>query len=258
MPTPLAQAGFATLWQPPLIVLTVGLQVAYILAVRSGLLRIAAGRAVLFSTGLFVFYLAFGTPIDYLSDHFLFSVHMVQHLLEILVMVPLLMAGIPASAFHGILRRPLAAQLFRGLTHPVGGLLMLASTLVVFHLPAVYDLTLRSESFHFAEHAAFLVAAFCFWWPLAGDDPDRPRLAGGMRVFYLVWATNLMMPLNVLLVFTRQPWYHPYTLAPRLWGLSALADQQAGGLIMALGILVVFAGVAVRALVRYDPAYWYA
>lgn len=261
-----AGASFSLLWQPTLMIISGGLQLLYLAVIGplgrrflSGWQAVPPGRALRFLAGLLVLYLAFGTPLDYLSDRYSFSAHMVQHLLEMLVMVPLLLSGTPDWLVAPLLRwRPSAIGL-RVLTQPAIALAFFTAALAIFHLPGPYDETLANESFHFFEHSVFFLAALALWWPLLSPLPEElPPLKGGMRILYAIWAMNLGQPLNLLLVFSSTPWYPPYVAALRPFSLSPLADQQIGGAIMAASFFLVLAAVTAASMRRYDPSYWYA
>lgn len=256
--------SFAELWQPDVMIVSAVCQALFLFVISPvgrRLFRESApvpiGKALLFLSGLWLLYLAFGTPIDWLSDNYLFSVHMVQHLLETLVMVPLLIAGCPDWLLRPLLRwRPTEAAL-RFLTHPVIALILFNVAFAIFHLPAVYSLTLTSESFHFFEHSVFFITAVGLWWPILSPLPELPRLQSGMRILYVVGAMDLSQPLNFAVVFTTNAWYGPYIDARRIFHLSPLADQQLGGVIMAVGFFLALLVVTVRSVWRYDPSYWY-
>ncbi len=258
MPAPLAHLSFATLWQPSIIAQAVIVQVLYLLVVYRFGKRVFRGyrpvepaRVVSFLAGMWVFYFAFGSPFDYVADHLLFSVHMVQHLCEILLMVPLLMYGVPPW-----LLEPLVAgergQAARRVFHPIVNIAVFNVIFFGFHLPVLYDLALRSEAFHFFEHAMFFVGGLFLWMPVFSPVEAIPRLDPGPQVLYMFFAGNLAMPLEIILVFAQRPFYPFYNHVPRLFGLSPLADQQLGFAIMAVAMFAAFFAVAVRAYVRYD------
>jgi putative membrane protein len=264
----LAHVPFTAVWQPGVLVATVSLQVCYLFLVSRWGRRLLPGagpvparQAAAFLAGALVLFFAFGSPLDYLSDTYLFSVHMVQHLLEMLVMVPLLLAGTPDWLLRPLVRwRPLAVAL-RFLTRPMVSAILFAAVVAVFHAPLLYDETLVNDSFHLFEHALFFLAALFFWWPLLSRIPEIPRLESGMRILYLVETMGLTQPVNFLLFLAHSPWYRPYVAALAAhpgFGVSALGDQQFGAVIMAGSTFLVFGIVAIASLARYDPAFWYA
>lgn len=264
VPPALQGVSFFELWQPTLLVESLLLQALYLFLVTGpwkhrfrGYQPVSSRTIILFLCGLWVLYLAFGTPIDYVSDHMLFSVHMVQHMIEIVVLVPLLVAGTPGWLIRPLLSRPLAARIWRFLTHPIAGVALFNLVFFGFHLPALYNLTLVSESFHFFEHACFFVAALFFWWPILSPLPEFPRLAPGPRMLYVFYASGLMMPVEVFLILQQHVLYHYHAAAVRMFGISPLTDQQLGFTIMFFGMAIPYAAIALSAYVKYDNRVWY-
>ncbi len=263
MPAPLAHLSFATLWQPIIMVQSAVVQILYLLIVSRIGKRffrryqpMEAGRIISFLAGMWVFYFAFGSPFDYVADHLLFSVHMVQHLVEILLLVPLILYGMPSWLISPLVegrRGAVARRIF----HPIVNVVVFNVIFFSFHLPVLYDLALRNESFHFFEHAMFFVGGVFLWMPVFSPFAEIPRLEPGPQVLYMFFAGNLAMPLDILLLFAQHPFYSYYLHVPRMFGLSPLADQQLGFAIMAGAMFIAFFAVAVRAYVRYDNAVLY-
>lgn len=258
-----AHVPFAALWQPDLMAASAVLQAAYLVVVGPGRTwfedaqPVPAGKVVAALGALWLFYGAFGSPVDYVADTYLFSVHMVEHILEVYAVVPLLLIGIPDWLVRPLFRWDPSSAFLRFLTHPVAALILFAGVFTLWHAPILYDAALTSERVHFLEHAMFFVASVGLWWPLIGPLPDESRLTEGLKLLYITWAFNLTMPINLLLILSNAAWYSPYAQAPRLFGLTALGDQQVGGIVMAVGGALVFGSIAAVALFRYDPAIWY-
>jgi putative membrane protein len=186
-----------------------------------------------FLAGVAVLAFALISPLDALGDEYLFSAHMVQHMLLTLVFPPLLLVGTPAWLLRLLLRRPRVLWIARGLTWPAVAFALFNGDFWLWHLPALYDLTLRNEAVHVLEHLTFMATATLSWFPILSPAPDKlPRLTPPLQLLYLFLSCQPMVVLGALLTFASQPLYTPYLAAPRLWGLSALVDQQLGGLIM--------------------------
>jgi putative membrane protein len=204
---------------------------------------VARGRVTAFCAALAVLAFALLSPLDTLGDQYLFAAHMVQHLLLVAVFPPLLLLGTPAWLLRPVLRatgilalaRRLNAALpvARGLAFAVLVFALFNADFWLWHLPPLYDLTLRHEGLHILEHLSFLAFATLNWLPILSPLPDElPRLPHGLRLLYLFLSCQPMVALGALLTFAGQPLYAPYIAAPRLFGLSAATDQQLGGLIM--------------------------
>ncbi|MGZ4254706.1 MAG: cytochrome c oxidase assembly protein [Solirubrobacteraceae bacterium] len=195
-------------------------------------------RTAAFLAGLVCVVVATDSGIGAYDDQLL-SVHMVQHMLVLLVAPLLLLAGRPVilalRALPERRRRSLAAVLYQlaSVTRPAVCLATFSAVLVVTHLPAFYDATLRHPAVHEAEHALYLIAGLLLWWPLLDADPVPAHRLGGLgRLVYLL-AT--MPPMAIVGAYlNRHPtlMYPPYGPPARAMGISAVVDQQQAGAIM--------------------------
>jgi putative membrane protein len=195
--------------------------------------NLAPIRSLYFGLGLLCLWVALETPIDTISDHYLDSVHMVQHVLLGVIAPPLLLLG---------LNEPMAAWLaaipgVRLLTAPVPAQLCAAAVMVGWHVPALYDATLYSEEIHIVEHLAFIAGGVLFWWPVistTGSQLRRPLSPGG-RLLYLFVGTLPQDAVALALQFSRTPFYEFYTRVPRLVpGLDPVTDQTIAGVVLQL------------------------
>jgi putative membrane protein len=188
----------------------------------------------------------------------LFSAHMVQHEVLMLISAPLLVLarpmvptlwGLPMewrrSAGHWS-KTDAVQRVWRGLTHPLAAWLIHAAVLWIWHSPALFQATLTSEWVHAAQHISFLGSALLFWWSLLYASGRTSYGAGVLYVFTTAVHTSI---LGALLTFSATPWYPAYAATARNWGLSALEDQQLGGLIMWIpaGLVYVAAGLGLFA-----------
>ena len=189
-------------------------------------------RPVCFVLGLAVMLLALNGPIHDLSDSYLFSIHMAQHLLLTMVLPPLLIAGIPGRLLEPVLRRSGARAVARLLTHPVFAGSVFSVTLLVWHTVGAYDLMMRSHEVHIATHIMFIAAAVLLWWPVTSPSSSLPALSPPAGMLYLFLVQIPMQLLGAILTFADEPLYRWYASAPRTWGLSPLDDQKLGGLLM--------------------------
>lgn len=193
--------------------------------------KIERRRVILFLIGVFVIFLALVSPLDEIGDHYLFSAHMVQHLLLILVMPPLLLIGTPGWLLKPLLQTALLARLGRFLTGPLPALLLFNFVFAAYHVPALYDWTLRNETIHIIVHLLLMVTAVITWSPII--SPLREwRLPLSFQVLYLFLQAIPPTILGALITFSLEPLYPPYVAAPRVFDLPALLDQQLAGLIM--------------------------
>jgi putative copper resistance protein D len=195
-------------------------------------------RTVGFMGGLACVVVALDSGIGAYDDQLL-TVHMVQHMLLLLVAPLLLLAGRPVILVLRCLparrRRAPAGVLYRlgSVTRPAVCLVTFSSVLVVTHLPAFYDATLRHPAAHDAEHVLYLIAGLLLWWPLLDVDPvPSHRLSGLGRLVYLLATMPAMAIVGAYL--NRHPTlvYPPYGAPAHAMGFSAVVDQERAGAIM--------------------------
>jgi putative membrane protein len=173
-------------------------------------------------------------PVHDLSERYLFSVHMLQHLLLSLVAPGLMLFGTPAWLLRWLLRpRPVRA-VARQLTRPFVALVLFNGVIVITHWPAWVDLTLRSELFHLASHTLLFGSALCMWWPVVSPLPEMPSLTYPARMVYLFLQSLVPTVPAAFLTFGSTPLYRAYVEFPRIWGWDVLTDQRVAGLLMKL------------------------
>lgn len=205
----------------------------------------------LFLAGLALLFLSLNGPLHDLSDTYLFSAHMVQHLLLTLVVVPLLIIGTPEWLLRPALASPLVARTARVLTRPAVAYALFNVTMFAWHLPPLYNLAMADHRVHIVQHLFFLVTATLVWWPLLSPLPELPRLSHAMRLLYIVL---LMIPMNVIglvITYADEVLYPAYEVAPRILSLSPLEDQLVGGLIMWIPGTFILIGVATVTFFRW-------
>ena len=220
---------------------------------------LSARRLVAFVSGVVFVWVAVGSPLGDL-DHQLLTAHMAQHLLLMTVAAPLILLGVPAIALshglpRGFIRRlpePLVQsrpvfRLGRIVTHPV--FCWLASTAVVigWHVPALFELGMKSAGWHEAEQACFLAAGLLFWWPVVQPWPRLDTWPRWRIPLYLFLATLPCDALSAFLAFCNRVVYPHYQAAHQRADFSPLRDQECAGALM--WIWVTFAYLAPAAAV---------
>jgi putative membrane protein len=208
-------------------------------------------RACSFFVGLSLVWVALGSPLS-LIDHDLLTIHMVQHLLLMTLAPPLILLGAPLKLLpqrpNRILAEPIARPLWSApvrhvghiVLHPAVGWITASATLVVWHIPAVFMLALRSEMWHGIEQASFLVSGFLFWWPVVEPSHDSSKWPESSILLYLFLATLPCDILSGFLVFCDRVVYTAYLSSPARFGLTALEDQQCAGALMWTCVTVVY------------------
>lgn len=194
--------------------------------------KVTYAKVTWFLLGALVILLALVSPLDELGDHYLFSAHMVQHLLLTLIAPPLLLMGTPGWALRPLLRHSTVARTARVLTVPFVAFALFNAVFLTWHIPGLYEATLHNEIIHIIEHLCFIVTGVLNWWPILSPLPELPRLSYPSQVLYLFLDTLPLTVLGALIVFAPTVIYPTYAAAPRMFGISVMADQQISGLIL--------------------------
>ncbi len=212
-----------------------------------------AWRRAFFLTGIAVLLLSLESPLDALGDSYLFSAHMAQHLLLILIVPPLLLLGVPEDAARQWLAHPTVAVIESILGRPWIAWTAAIATMTLWHLPFLYNLALAHDPIHILQHLSFLVTATMFWWPVLCPLSEK-RLPIGPAILYLFAAAAENSILGIVITFMQVGHYpaylhpdddlHALALIRNGWGLSPEADQRLGGLLMWIpGCSVYFLGI---------------
>ena len=199
-----------------------------------------------FTAGALTILVASEWPIHDLSEHYLFSVHMVQHTLISLVAPPMLLLGMPAWLLRKIIEPRLVHRALLQLTRPLIALVLFNGVIVVTHWPLVVNGMLEHHSLHLLGHLALFTSATLMWWPVVSPLPEMPTLSYPGRMLYLFLQSIVPTVPASFLTFGSSPLYSFYEHVPRIWGMSALTDQRIAGLIMKLvGGLILWSVIVV-------------
>ena len=222
---------------------------------RPATATLAVSRLGFFAGGIFWrFILALASPIEPLAA-LLLQVHMVQHLLLTMVAPPLVWLGAPLLPMLWGLPKPIRThwiapllrsaglrQCTRLLTHPALALALFVATNLLWHVPASYELALRSSGWHYVQHACFFAAGLIFWYPVIRPYPSHPRWSLWLLLPYLILADIQNTVLAALLTFSSKVLYPYYAQVPRIENISPLEDQAVAGVIMWVPGSVAFLG----------------
>ena len=193
-----------------------------------------------FFAGLFVMFVSLNGPLHDLSDFYLFSAHMVQHLLLTLLLPPLLIGGTPGWMLRPLIRPRSVRKVAEFVTKPAMCFVIFNLVIVVWHLPYFYNAAMADHNIHIVEHLMFMAGAVLFWWPFMSPLPELPRLAYPGQLLYCFAATLPMSVVAVYITMADHVLYPAYASAPRIWQLTPMMDQQSGGLIMWIPGSIVF------------------
>ena len=223
--------------------------VAYLLAMTvwrrrlGGPERFPWGRAAVFFAAFLVVLGSLNGPIHDLSDEFLFSAHMTQHLLLAEIFPLLFLLGIPPWLADRLLARERVRGAWYALADYRVGFVLYCAVIGLWHVPVFYDLMMRAHNVHIFMHLMLMAAATIMWWPFVGTASTARRLSPPAQMLYLLVLSTPMMLVAAFLTFATRPFYEWYALAPRLWGTTALDDQHMGGLIMWIPGTFVYWGI---------------
>jgi putative membrane protein len=202
----------------------------------------AAWRVGSFEFGMLFIWIAAASPLAALDLEML-TAHMAQHLLLMTLAPPLILLGMP-QRFLQTIGRPRRSEPMQKLAmvvpHPALCWLAAASTLVVWHIPSVFMLGLRSQMWHSVEHLCFLASGLLFWWPVVRPSASTSKWPESSILLYLFLATLPCDILSGFLVFCDRVVYPVFLSSPRSFGLSALEDQQCAGALMWTCVTVVY------------------
>ncbi len=237
-------------WEPTIVAPLVLLLGMYGMgAIRRGHLMVLRWRHLSFLTGWGTLAFALTSPIHELGEQ-LFSAHMLQHEILILISAPLVSAAHPGatclwafapkhrSDLGGWVHRMERTEAVQFLSRPLVAWILEAAALWIWHIPSLYQATLRSDWVHAAQHLSFFLTAVLFWSALYGVS--RSAMSYGSATIYVFGTAVHCSALGALLTFSTVLWYPAYMATTARWGLSPLQDQQLGGVIMWVPSGVVF------------------
>jgi putative membrane protein len=215
-----------------------GLAAAYLVAARrreraTGE-RLEGGRRARFLGGVAVLVLGATWPVHDLAEGYLYSVHMVQHMLFTFIAAPLLVTGTPPWMWRALLRPAPVRATWALLTRPLMALIVANGVLLFTHWPEVVTLSVGSELAHFLLHALLLGSAVVMWWPVVSPLPELPPMSRPGQLLYLFLQSLAPTIPASFLTFGTEPLYAVYASFPRIWGLDPLTDQLIAGLVMKL------------------------
>jgi len=228
-------------WQydPVLIGGILAVAIAYLLATSVLRDRLAPtgtpferARAATFYSALLLFFVVEGSPLHDLAERYLLSAHMVQHLLLSYVVARLLIVGVPTWLWRAMLLHPRVFPIAQRLLRPVVTFSVFSIFFAIWHVPVIYQAALMNATLHHIEHLVFLLTAMMLWWPILSPLEELPRASYLTRLAYLFTLPIAQLPVFAGITFHPDIVYPMYAMAPRIFGLSAMADQALAGAIM--------------------------
>lgn len=206
--------------------------------------KISTGRAITYISGMLCFVIALQSPIEPLSDHFLF-IHQIEHmllrsvgpLLVILSMpLALLLQGLPGFIRHRIIaplvRNRFLQALYNVFSNPFVASLLFVAAQVVWQIPPLHDFAVTETSWHDFMHFSMIWTGFFFWWLICDPRQGSAQLSYGMRLIILWLITVPNTLLGAIITLDKDVLYKIYDVLQGQWHISKLLDQQLGGIII--------------------------
>lgn len=208
---------------------------------KAGSNSLQGWQPISFLSGVFALWVAAASPLAALDHQFL-TAHMVQHLLLMTVAAPLILLGAPAIMSRHV--------------HPVFCWLASTVTVIGWHVPALFELGMRSEWWHGAEHASFLAAGVLFWLPVIQQGPNRGSWPRWSVPLYLFLATLPCDALAAFLTFCGRVVYRHYLSVDRPFDVSTLGDQECAGALMWVWVTLVYLAPAAFVTIQMLSPQW--
>lgn len=211
---------------------------------RASAVPVNPWRHVAYFAGVLSVFVALQSPIEMLSDHFFFM-HQIEHLLlrmfapfllALAAPLPIFIRGLPRFIRHWVLRPAARNRFLRGLyallIQPAVATIIFVGLMYLWEWPALHDAALRNQTLHDFMHFTMLFSGLFFWWLVLDPRPKFARLSFGWKLLLLWAATVPNSLLGAVITFQRHVIYTPYDQLHGLWDITAIVDQQYGGLIL--------------------------
>lgn len=250
--------------EPPIAAGVIGATALYFYLIGPFRRRFQPGNPIkrrqiaMFLLAMTIIFTTLQGPLAILSDGYLLSAHMLQHLLLTLVMPPLLLKGIPGWLIDRVLlaplflrrtvrrrvspriaggfpRGPLLQRVGQLVTSPMLAFAPFNVVFLLWHVPAFYEATLTNSLVHSLMHTMFISAAILTWWPVFSPSAQLPALSDPLQLLYLFFQSIPSTVLGAIITLADVVLYPTYASAPRVIALSPRADQQTAGLMMWFG-----------------------
>ncbi|MGA0814969.1 MAG: cytochrome c oxidase assembly protein [Ilumatobacteraceae bacterium] len=202
--------------------------------VRSGSPAVTRRQGWLFVSAVATLWLASDWPIHDISEEYLYSVHMFQHMALSYFLPLLAVLATPLWLFRAVLGSPRAGRAIRWLAQPVIAGFIFNVVIIITHIPGVVNQSVSNPLLHYSVHVAVVLSSLLMWIPIAAPDPLM-RIGYGGRMVYLFLMSVIPTVPAAWLTFAEGAVYKHYDIAVRVWGLSVTTDQQIAGAIMKTG-----------------------
>ena len=212
-----------------------------------------ATKALLFYLSMVLLTLIFMSPLHTLGEFFLLSAHMLTMMLVIFVVAPLFLLGLPGWLIAPLALHPVIKPVLRFLTRPVVNIIHFNLTFLLIHIPLLLKtLMFSSDILHYYTYFAIFSSAVLMWWPVMNPLPrELPSPPYKVQLIYLVVLIVAHNPFSSVFSFAGGLIYPWYANAPRVFGLSAVQDQQLAGVVMGVVYITVMLIAVATVFVRW-------
>ena len=231
--------GFFDLWSPVilLVVVVVGYVYSRFIAKGNGNFAdaepVTGKQKLYFYTGLALFYIGQGSPINYIGHHYLFSVHMLQQTILYLIVPIFIWLGTPAWVLRLVMNNLVIRSVISFFTRPLIALFLFNMLFSIYHMPFIMDNLMKNDVWLFGYHTVLLFTAFMMWFPVFSPLPEINRLNDLKKIGYIFGNGLLLTPACALIIFANSTLYDMYAnVTVPFAHLSPMDDQQLGGVIM--------------------------
>ncbi|PUB18058.1 cytochrome c oxidase assembly factor CtaG [Paenisporosarcina sp. OV554] len=258
---PLSIFGFQALWSPFFIVSTLFVIALYFFItikkrhLFEGNVSLTKKEASAFIIAVVLLYIVKGSPADLLG-HILFSVHMAQMALLLMLIPPLLITGIPIWIWKALIENRFIKPMFRFFTKPLLALIVFSGMFSIYHIPLVFDVIKQNEWYHILFTLLLFISSLFLWWPIMNKLQGEHQVHGLSKIGYIIASAILITPACALIIFSNHSMYATYTSGeawlkamelcvpsskmasltlsgPELFSnMSTIEDQRLGGVIM--------------------------
>ena len=220
-------------------------------------------KMLFFTGGVALMVLAIVSPLDYLGRNYLFSAHMIQHILLLLIVPLMLVAGMTEEAANRALGTPVAGAILKFLGNPVPAWLLGVGSMWVWHMPSLHETVLKNEGLYIAQQISFVLVGMIFWWPVF-SPVERVRLSPLPATLYLASACLGCSILGMLITLAGAGLYPSYInpvdsagILPYLRNdlcITPGVDQQIGGLTMWVPGCLIYLTASMVTIARWYSA----
>ncbi|UKS25198.1 cytochrome c oxidase assembly protein [Paenibacillus sp. HWE-109] len=231
--------GFFEMWNPVLLLVVVVVGYVYRRFVAKGngksaeVEPVTVVQQLTFYSGLVLFYIGQGSPINYIGHHYLFSMHMLQQTVLYLIVPICIWLGTPAWVLRPLMRNVVFRGLFSFFSRPLIALFLFNMLFSIYHMPLVMDNLMRNDLALLGYHSVLLFTAFMMWFPVFCPIPELNSLNDLKKMAYIFGNGILLTPACALIIFADSVIYDMYAnVTVPFAHLSPLDDQQLGGVIM--------------------------